>query len=876
MKKYYNYLIGLARYVVIPISIFALFKKGIDKILGTYLVEPILSICSPPNIIFDLAISLLIFCVCIPLYSRLFKGAKVPNKIFFLSLTVLTFYLTYRISSTPFNLTNTAISSRIKLLDIIFLIPLSIIISYGVNLFSTSLKKETVPINNMGFTIDEPIKISESNDLLNRNKFIDLIVSKIKNTETKNVSFAIGIIAKWGSGKTTFINSLLEKLPSEDMVKIELNVWKCSNNSQIVETLFAELKKALSKYSLTINNKIKEYATTLIKGSKNDGLNGIKNLVDIITPIDSLAKQYEDINKEIKYINKKIVIVIDDLDRLDKKEIYEVIRLIRNTANFANTFFIAAYDRNYILNAIEEINSYQVHYFLEKIFQIEFSLPSISNEILQNEIRIRIEPFLVEIDKEGFKKLQGKEFDSFEFGVSDLTALYIFNIRDVVRFVNSFKLSYEFVKGEICFPDFYNLELIKFKHPDLFSMIYKDHYNFFTTDKESIGAFDGSSNTYTLKMVLEDGQITNTSNLRKFIDSNRVSLKLSDKDISIICSSFSSIFPDSHSIFIPERNAPNDHLAVTNPSTFDRYFILGIEGSLSEIEFSKMRQMPVPDFLALLEDWAIDKGLSYELEQRFHLIQDFDNKDDFKKIITGIFHLANLSGNDSESHRHNFLGYNSVELSKIIGNERNIKLFENENEYKEFLFSFLKSNGEKYKYTDQYLRGLILKSYINVGDLFQSDELTRIAVDNFKNSLCKHEKFTYDLWLFFLSCIESKENVSNHQIKPQNTNEEALTLMRKFICQKDIDSFLEFAIRPANGDSERSDLHGCVKHTFKSAKLFVYLLKKFKGQSKYKEEFLAFYDLLTNDLDCIDDGVPNSFFKIIPINNHIKSIKRNV
>ena len=81
---------------------------------------------------------------------------------------------------------------------------------------------------------------------------------------------------------------------------------------------------------------------------------------------------------------------IDDIDRLDKHEIIEVVRLIRNTANFHNTFFLVAYDRDYVINALGHLNEHNHHQFLEKIFQMELNLPAYDKSILTKELYNRL------------------------------------------------------------------------------------------------------------------------------------------------------------------------------------------------------------------------------------------------------------------------------------------------------------------------------------------------------------------------------------------------------------------------------------------------------------------------------------------------------
>lgn len=875
MEQFYPNFKILARYLIAPLSLFFLLKSLIDSLFGKYIVEPILSTCYPSRFTFDIAAFFLLLAFSLPYFIKVFKARRIPFRAFLFSITVLVIYLSYRIPNTPFVLTETKSINRIKLADLFFIIPSFVCFGYLWFRFKKQHKVEKAAVDILGFAVDEPIEIAKENDLLNRNKFIEVIADKIRNTETKNGSFPIGIVAKWGAGKTTFINTLLTKFKGEEVIKIELNVWKCSSNTQLVETLFKELKEKLEKYSFTINNQLQSYAVSLLKGAKGEGLNSIKNITELIMPDASLAKQYESINEEVKQIGKKIVIVIDDLDRLDKKEIYEVIRLIRNTANFSNTFFIVAYDRNYILNAIEEINPYQTHYFLEKIFQIEFSLPVISDTILQKEIWIRIEPFLTDAARSGYKMLQERGFAFFEYGDADLTTSFIHNIRDVVRFVNSFKLSYEFVKDEVYFPDFYNLELIKFKHPDLFTMIYKEHHKLFTTDREGAGTFYGSSNTYSLQKVYEGGKKTRVSELRVLIENNKHNLKLSDRDIDIVCIAFGSIFPEPGNILSSRKETLNYHLSVLLPSMFDRYFILGIEGKLSEITFSKMRQFPYLDFIKQIDDLVLNQGLANELGERFELVKSFDNKEDFEKIVKGIFHFANLPNTDVNSNRHfKFTGYQDEVLAKLLGAESSIAFFKSKEEYKDFIFNLLKNHSNRYGYSDEFLRSLLHRSYYYIQNLFTEIEISDLAFENFKNFIVKQDKLTFDLWWLFMNCqVRQKSNdmYGSYELR-YPVQENAISIMRKFIWEVDLNTFLHFIIRNGIGQPFQFVIDNHLRFLFKSNELFVWMLKRDSRELTYKEEFLRFYDALTSIEEYKNNGVPLKFFETIPVNKGIDEV----
>ncbi|HMJ47873.1 MAG TPA: P-loop NTPase fold protein, partial [Ferruginibacter sp.] len=608
------YLKEFSKYFIVPICIFILFRKAIEKILITFIVDPIFSSLSQPSPVYDVTIGVLFFVLTIPILYKVFQGAKIPFKWLCVSLTYLSIYWYYRISANPFQFTPLSFSKHVVLFDIINSVPLISILEYVcmIILNKPSTKGRYIIQDDRGFAVDEAKVIDGTSDLLNRIKFIKEIATKIKNTKTEMGSFPIGVVANWGSGKSTFINTLAGEFPKNEFIIIELNVWKCNNTSLVIETLFKLLKTNLKNYSFTIDNKLQDYSTNLLKGAKSEGLNSLKNISELFLPDTSMEKQYDSINSEIKQIGRKIVILIDDLDRLDKKELYEVIRLIRNTANFVNTFFVVAYDRNYILNAIEEINPYQSHYFLEKIFQVEFTLPPIDDKVIQEEITKRIETFLTETGKKEYQKLITRGLTFFDYGYADLTTLFIFNIRDVVRFINSFKLSYEFVKDEIHLPDFYNLELVRFKHPELFSKIYKNRYNFFTTNKDDIHKPATLDNLYCLTKAVKDGKPTQIPNLLEYINSEKNIYKLSSKEINTICDAFSSIFPDMGATFSSKKDSVNYRLTVLKPSMFDRYFILDIGGNLSEIEFSRIRVLPVIEFTQKLSELSLNEDKVFD------------------------------------------------------------------------------------------------------------------------------------------------------------------------------------------------------------------------------------------------------------------------
>lgn len=83
----------------------------------------------------------------------------------------------------------------------------------------------------------------------------------------------------------------------------------------------------------------------------------------------------------------------------------EVLSLIRNSANFSNTIFIVAYDRNYLVSALEKVNNYHPHAYLEKIFQLELPLPQFERDIIVSVLQVNSLHIYMKKIKRSWKKL---------------------------------------------------------------------------------------------------------------------------------------------------------------------------------------------------------------------------------------------------------------------------------------------------------------------------------------------------------------------------------------------------------------------------------------------------------------------------------------
>jgi len=116
---------------------------------------------------------------------------------------------------------------------------------------------------------DNPVQTKEY-DLLHRYPLAHRIAEMVRNFKDHD-SLVIGIEGEWGSGKTSFINLILEDLRATDALLITFNPWNFSDQNELVKDFFDSMIEALKKADRQGGEakatKIKGYASKLLRHS---------------------------------------------------------------------------------------------------------------------------------------------------------------------------------------------------------------------------------------------------------------------------------------------------------------------------------------------------------------------------------------------------------------------------------------------------------------------------------------------------------------------------------------------------------------------------------------------------------------------------------
>ncbi|MCV3423362.1 KAP family NTPase [Campylobacter lari] len=391
-------------------------------------------------------------------------------------------------------------------------------------------------MKNKTFKVDKAIT-SKNEDLFSRRENATALAKIIKSYQDED-SISIGIIGDWGSGKTSFVNMILEELKDdENFIIINFNPWNISTRKQLISDFFTKLAKEIRKApfpKIKIKNLKKIYSHFKFKffSEVSQNLEDLALLFKmssyvIADPVTSVAMSktsnaISDFNKsliaekkgldEIKNkintalsnIDTKIIIVIDDLDRLADTDIREIFQLVRSIADFKNTMYILAYDNEIVTTALDKIQKDKGERYIEKIVQVPIVLPKLNKADLTAIFMQKIEQFSFtyeKIDKNEFiENLNTNHFaGAFE------------NIRDINRYLNVLKFEMSAIKQELYLYDFAVITLFKVFEPKFYEFIY-NHYEIFA-GATSEGYGYEEQNLSVKKMIKE--QIESLNKLKK-------------------------------------------------------------------------------------------------------------------------------------------------------------------------------------------------------------------------------------------------------------------------------------------------------------------------------------------------------------------------
>lgn len=336
----------------------------------------------------------------------------------------------------------------------------------------------------MNYSADRPID-NKKDDLLGRSSFSNQLGKAIYKYNVQD-GLVIGLFGKWGTGKTSVINMAINKindLAQNDEKKpliIRFSPWNYSDKDNLISLFFQSLKNNIDiQDNEDLKNKVGE-ALSAYSGAF-DALSLVPLVGSSIAAIlkaiaqalgtnlmqrANLDETRKTLEEELIKVNKKIIIVIDDIDRLSNSQIRDVFQLVKQVADFPNVIYVLAMDREVVCSALIEVHNIDGNEYLEKIIQIPFELPELRKSKLHDIFFKKIEDIINDFSTD---VVWDQDYWSNVF--TNCVEPYIHTLRDVNRLLNIFQFRYEMLHDETSFEDMVGITTIEVLEPKLYKWI---------------------------------------------------------------------------------------------------------------------------------------------------------------------------------------------------------------------------------------------------------------------------------------------------------------------------------------------------------------------------------------------------------------------
>jgi predicted KAP-like P-loop ATPase len=398
--------------------------------------------------------------------------------------------------------------------------------------------------------------------------------------------FVMAVYGAWGSGKSTLLNFIVyylthtpegeQKPEGEQPIIVRFNPWWFSGQEDLTKRFFDQLQASLS-------NRLKSVGKRLIKqiDSLADRVSTIPDLrtkgfaavVRTFIPPKDVYKLKNEVEKILKNQQKRIVVVIDDIDRLTAEEIRQLFRVIKAVANFPNVIYLLLFDKEIVVKALSEAQGIPGEAYLEKIIQVPFELPLPDKTSLGKLLDEQLSEILADTPEKLFDE---SYFSKLYFAGIDY---FITTPRDIVRLTNTLRVTYPAVKGEVNAADFIAIEALRVFSPLVYDIVRKNS-----------AAFTGRVDT------AESFMLSMEENFKTF--HNSWLSQVQEKDRAAIRLLITRLFPRLRGVFgkdidyysvSQEPGQQRKQLRVCSVEIFDFYFRLAIpKGGISYVEMKAM------------------------------------------------------------------------------------------------------------------------------------------------------------------------------------------------------------------------------------------------------------------------------------------------
>lgn len=320
-------------------------------------------------------------------------------------------------------------------------------------------------------------------DLLNFREKAERFAETVFNRGASE-SFVFGVDSPWGIGKSTFVNFCIEHWDQKyhnKTVVYKFSPLRYTSEANLLDVFIDGLIGSIQRNSFVpeIRPLISRYSRFLKEVHRFSSFFGFN--VPFFGVDYTVDEAFDDLSILLNGFNKKVIIVIDDLDRISFSEIKDILFVVRKTFALPNISYVLCYDTDNI-GTLETKNfsTDTVSEFLEKFINLKISLyldrkdleAYVTENFYASISKSLVDPKPIRLVIGGLLAIfRSPEYHNYLPFLGDIRKLK--RLINMVIMFDSFTLREDdFENDDIDIRDLIHLLLIYIHYPDIFRKIY--------------------------------------------------------------------------------------------------------------------------------------------------------------------------------------------------------------------------------------------------------------------------------------------------------------------------------------------------------------------------------------------------------------------
>src|SRR5262245_31572033 len=261
---------------------------------------------------------------------------------------------------------------------------------------------------------DLPIARAEE-DFFGRWRFASELWQIVGKAPT-NWSVRLGLYGRWGEGKTSVLKFLEYFAQRNSDIVVWFNPWSIRNREDLWNRFAGAIFSRLEEEGIRVEGsgavKIKKAGRLLIDPiQKAAELNQAAKVI-VGGALSLFGKLLNADNETFKNIRKalgerRVIVIIDDLDRADPQLLPEIFLSLREVLDLPNFSFVLAFDVHIVARALADQHKAwgRGEEFLEKVIDFPIALPLPSEQHIRNFVFAELDRYCPFAQREVFQEL---------------------------------------------------------------------------------------------------------------------------------------------------------------------------------------------------------------------------------------------------------------------------------------------------------------------------------------------------------------------------------------------------------------------------------------------------------------------------------------